>query len=233
MAAYQFRRGTMQPIDLVAGLAALVVFGWSCPGLAAASSPAQAAKDAVEAAKHALVKSGPPPCASEEPRDDSGACPVVDDSPTTRGFELYSGTLPRASGRGAPIAGGSGAGSAIAAETAACGDGCDLKITFKSGSHSLSRRAQASLDQFATAMASPTLSEKRFEIAGHTDASGSQVQNEALSQARAEAVTGYLIAHGVPATRLVAKGYGSKSLLLQNIPLDPRNRRVEARVVAW
>ncbi|MGG2007469.1 OmpA family protein [Novosphingobium resinovorum] len=46
-------------------------------------------------------------------------------------------------------------------------------------------------------------------VTGHTDASGNQKVNVALSQARAEAVRSALIARGIPATNLRAAGLGS------------------------
>jgi len=82
---------------------------------------------------------------------------------------------------------------------------------------------------FASALMLPSVMRRRFEIAGHTDASGSKDHNLVLSQARAEAVLNYLVANGVDRSRLEARGYGSENLALPNAPRDPANRRVEAR----
>ena len=49
---------------------------------------------------------------------------------------------------------------------------------------------------------------KRIEVQGHTDNTGSAEYNLKLSDARASAVMNYLISKGVPASSLVAKGYG-------------------------
>jgi outer membrane protein OmpA-like peptidoglycan-associated protein len=46
------------------------------------------------------------------------------------------------------------------------------------------------------------------EIQGHTDRRGSQRYNRRLSDRRANSVRDYLIRKGVPAERLMAKGYG-------------------------
>ena len=49
-----------------------------------------------------------------------------------------------------------------------------------------------------------------------------------LSQRRAAAVRDYLIARGVAAARLIARGYGED--VPRVLPItDPRNRRIELR----
>ena len=47
-----------------------------------------------------------------------------------------------------------------------------------------------------------------IELSAHTDYKGSDQYNERLSQRRAESVVGYLIDHGIPADRLMPRGYG-------------------------
>lgn len=47
-----------------------------------------------------------------------------------------------------------------------------------------------------------------IELGAHTDMKGSDEYNNNLSQRRAEAVTGYLVANGISPQRLTAKGYG-------------------------
>lgn len=67
------------------------------------------------------------------------------------------------------------------------------------------------------------------EIEGHTDDRGGAEHNLTLSQRRAEAVRTWLIAHGVAAIRLTARGYGLTRPLVPNItPANrARNRRVQ------
>ncbi len=48
----------------------------------------------------------------------------------------------------------------------------------------------------------------RIEIGGHTDTRGDAVENQKLSEGRANSVLNYLIQQGIDATRLFAKGYG-------------------------
>ena len=49
----------------------------------------------------------------------------------------------------------------------------------------------------------------RIEIGGHTDSRGNDSENLALSQNRAVAVVDFLVAKGIAANRLTAKGYAS------------------------
>jgi len=67
------------------------------------------------------------------------------------------------------------------------------------------------------------------EVQGHADAQGSAEYNLKLSQRRAEAVREYLIGKGIPAERLVARGYGDTQPIASNATAVGReqNRRVE------
>jgi len=71
----------------------------------------------------------------------------------------------------------------------------------------------------------------RFE--GHTDDQGSDDYNDKLSERRATAVKDYIIAGGVPAARLDAKGFGKRQPRIQGSSDEARaaNRRVEMRIV--
>lgn len=72
----------------------------------------------------------------------------------------------------------------------------------------------------------------RLEVGGHTDAVGSERANERLSQARASAVLDYLVAAGVEADRITARGYGESRPVASNDSEEGRalNRRVEVRL---
>jgi outer membrane protein OmpA-like peptidoglycan-associated protein len=69
------------------------------------------------------------------------------------------------------------------------------------------------------------------EIQGHTDNVGGDDANLKLSEARAQAVTQWLVSHGIAAGRLTAKGYGKKVPVAPNDSDKSRalNRRVELR----
>jgi OmpA-OmpF porin, OOP family len=51
----------------------------------------------------------------------------------------------------------------------------------------------------------------KIEIRSHTDERGSATYNQKLSDGRAKSVVDYLISKGIPAERLVAKGYGEST----------------------
>jgi outer membrane protein OmpA-like peptidoglycan-associated protein len=201
----------------------LVLLGWAWSGLALAQepSPQRSAEDFAKAIQEA-------PCADGQDRDQDGLCPS--DIGATRGFNLgaRSGAPAAPARRARPAASAPSARPAqvTAASLSTLGD---LRITFRSGSAEMTPQGRAEAKSFAAALMLPALSRRRFEIAGHTDASGSADPNLALSQARAESVLNFLVASGIDRGRLEAKGYGSEDLALPSAPRDPANRRVEAR----
>jgi len=72
-----------------------------------------------------------------------------------------------------------------------------------------------------------------LQVEGHTDSTGSARLNATLSQARAEAVTVFLVEHGIDRSRLVPRGFGPSRPLATNATRAGRetNRRVEFRVL--
>ncbi|NNE33210.1 MAG: OmpA family protein, partial [Winogradskyella sp.] len=71
-----------------------------------------------------------------------------------------------------------------------------------------------------------------FSINGHTDSTGSESMNQALSERRANAVRDYLIANGIAADRLTAQGFGESMPIATNATRAGRseNRRVEVKL---
>jgi len=105
------------------------------------------------------------------------------------------------------------------------------QIEFASGSAKIDANSGALLDQLAREVrACPG----KIRIEGHTDTIGRGRINRRLSEARAAAVRGALIARGIPAERLTAKGYGARRPVADNTTEAgrARNRRIELHTVA-
>lgn len=100
-------------------------------------------------------------------------------------------------------------------------------ITFATNDAALSAQDQAYLDTVAGFLSQHR--EIRLTVRGHADDLGSAAVNWSLSRRRAEAVAGYLEAHGVAVTRLRVEAYGATQPLAPNDTPTGRatNRRVE------
>lgn len=100
-------------------------------------------------------------------------------------------------------------------------------VLFDTGRAELKAGAFATLDRLATFMRDNP--ERRLEIEGHTDSTGSDALNLALSQQRAESVRAALTQRGVDGGRITTKGLGKASPVANNATAEgrQRNRRVE------
>jgi outer membrane protein OmpA-like peptidoglycan-associated protein len=105
----------------------------------------------------------------------------------------------------------------------------DLLANFEFNSDQLTQAARENLDQFAKAIKDPRLAGSKFEIDGHTDATGPEDYNQGLSERRADAVVSYLASDGIDRSVLVAKGFGKTKPRVAN-PYSPQNRRVETHL---
>ncbi|MBU9419719.1 OmpA family protein [Burkholderia multivorans] len=103
-------------------------------------------------------------------------------------------------------------------------------IEFETGSATLTPQGKQILDQMAAALAK--LQNRTVDIIGHTDNSGNRTSNIALSQARADAVKGYLITKGIAPQQMTTTGVGPDQPIAPNDTADgrARNRRIEFRV---
>lgn len=103
-------------------------------------------------------------------------------------------------------------------------------IRFEESSSAVQAASQGLLDEVAAALR-PCLG-NIIAITGHTDNSGPEAGNLALSKERANTVRNALIARGIPRDGLRAVGYGSSRPVEGLDPADPANRRIEFSVVA-
>ncbi|MCR5864223.1 OmpA family protein [Aquincola sp. J276] len=98
-------------------------------------------------------------------------------------------------------------------------------FSFDVGSAAIKPAMRPVLDQFAQGL-DPAM---QVRVIGHTDTTGSDAVNEPLSRQRAASVQQYLSTRGVPASRVVTEGVGSRQPVADNASADgrARNRRVE------
>ncbi|WP_312647425.1 OmpA family protein [Stenotrophomonas sp.] len=105
-------------------------------------------------------------------------------------------------------------------------------LKFHAGSSELTGDSRQTLEAVADALRSAP-DGKRVEIGAHTDGRGHAEANLQLSQQRAEAVSNALQARGVPATSLVAVGYGQDRPIADNRSDSGRaqNRRIDYQLL--
>lgn len=105
------------------------------------------------------------------------------------------------------------------------------EVTFGVDSANIDAGFRNTLDQVASTL---TQYEKTYvDVMGHTDSTGSDAYNQALSERRASAVADYLSIRGVQSARLATRGYGESQPKASNLDAAGRsaNRRVEIRLV--
>lgn len=102
------------------------------------------------------------------------------------------------------------------------------QVHFERDSATILDDSSSLLEQVADTLAR-TPSITHVEIQGHTDDSGTADHNKSLSEARANAVLAWLVAHGVDGSRLSARGYGQERPISPNVSPQSRarNRRVQ------
>ncbi len=75
-----------------------------------------------------------------------------------------------------------------------------------------------------------------IELGSHTDDRNTDEYNLDLSQRRAKSAVDYLIGHGIPSKRVLAKGYGETKLIIENAKTEADhqiNRRTEFKVLKY
>lgn len=104
-------------------------------------------------------------------------------------------------------------------------------ITFALNSADLNSQFYSALD--GVSMVLKEYNKTVIEVAGHTDSTGSEEYNRALSERRAQSVASYLSSHGVSSQRLITVGAGEAYPIASNDTEQGRaaNRRVELTIV--
>lgn len=104
-------------------------------------------------------------------------------------------------------------------------------ITFQVDHSDIQPQFQSTLDQVAQTLAS--YNQTYIDVLGHTDSTGSDAYNQALSDRRAQSVADYLAGRGVARARIGTRGYGESQPIASNETDAGRaeNRRVEIKVV--
>jgi len=107
----------------------------------------------------------------------------------------------------------------------------DSKINFRTSRAAIKADSHPLLKSIAeVAKSCPNA---RFEVAGHTDSTGSLELNNQLSKQRAQAVVDHLIGLGLQATQFNAAGYGPSQPVGDNATSTGRaqNRRIEFKLI--
>ncbi len=106
----------------------------------------------------------------------------------------------------------------------------ESKINFQTGKASISENSFDLLKEIAGI--ANRCEGASFEVAGHTDSTGSAAGNQRLSQARAQAVVNYLVELGMSSDRFTPVGYGPSQPIGDNTTNAGRaqNRRIEFRL---
>ena len=104
-------------------------------------------------------------------------------------------------------------------------------ITFAYDSSTVQPQFRQTLDQVADILSQ--YKQTYIDVYGHTDSTGSDSYNQALSERRAVAVADYLASRGVQPARIGTRGFGKSQPIASNDTDAGRaaNRRVEIKIV--
>lgn len=83
------------------------------------------------------------------------------------------------------------------------------RVPFRTGGSSLADGDRQLLDNIVTYVLADSTVEQVF-VDGHTDSSGSRINNRALSEERANAVADYMISQGLPEDLIIVRGHADQ-----------------------
>lgn len=103
----------------------------------------------------------------------------------------------------------------------------NLNVNFDTNKSNIKDGDKAAINEVVTLLKNDT--KLKLSVEGHTDNVGAAGANKSLSQARSDSLVAYMVAAGIPAGRLVAKGFGSEVPVADNRTDEgkAKNRRVE------
>jgi len=104
-------------------------------------------------------------------------------------------------------------------------------VTFDVDSSALKPEFRPTLDDISNSL--KQYPNSLIDVYGHTDSTGSDEYNQALSERRASTVANYLVMRGVSATRVRSQGFGETMPVASNETMEgrARNRRVEIKIM--
>jgi outer membrane protein OmpA-like peptidoglycan-associated protein len=105
-------------------------------------------------------------------------------------------------------------------------------VLFGTNQSNISSQASNTLNQLITVL--NKYPDTNLEIDGHTDNTGADDYNQALSERRANAVAAYLRSNGIASSRITTRGFGESYPKYDNNTESGRagNRRVEFQITA-
>jgi outer membrane protein OmpA-like peptidoglycan-associated protein len=104
-------------------------------------------------------------------------------------------------------------------------------VTFATNEAIVQPQFRPTLDQVAEVLRQ--YNQTYIDVYGHTDSSGTDAYNQALSERRARSVADYLAANGVQSARIGTRGFGESQPIASNDSEEGKgaNRRVEIKLV--
>ena len=210
----------------VASLGLLIPIG---AGPAPVAAPAPLAPEPEAASVEVVPVVAPTDTDGDGVTDDADQCP---DTPPGTAVDATGCPLPEPTPPPVADCQSPENGAPVSLKGCKAGDKIVLRgVTFEFDRANLVPNAKTILDQAGDALLSAQ--NIRVEIAGHTDARGSDAYNSKLSNQRAQSVMNYLTERGIAADRMSAKGYGESEPVADNETDEGRelNRRVELKIL--
>jgi outer membrane protein OmpA-like peptidoglycan-associated protein len=208
--------------DMQAVEGAVEIITYRCADNVSFISIVRNAENALKAAGFATVYSGPG--MNEAPAYSARKGGVwVDIQTQNNGGQTYTETVVRTKEMEQQMVASAESMEAEITKTGSCSI---YGILFDTGKATIKPESQQCLNEVSKLLTKNA--SWKMQIEGHTDNVGAKDANTKLSQARAEAVKGWLVGHGIDGSRLSARGLGDMKPVAENTTDEGRakNRRV-------